>query len=150
VKNSCLIVGDLGGGTADLTGYIVKSTKPLRLAESSAAQCCLAGGEFVNQAFKKYLEEYLSGSEWARPEILKEAVSHFDNHAKRTFVDLNMTSTIKLGTSPDSDASRNISRSRLKISGYIAKLRTCLSRCTEYDVFVTAKRWHHSLPHLSN
>ncbi|KAF7361375.1 hypothetical protein MSAN_01170300 [Mycena sanguinolenta] len=55
VEDGHLILCDCGGGTVDITGYKINAVKPaLKLEESSASRCYLAGAVFVTQAAKAF------------------------------------------------------------------------------------------------
>ncbi|KII84793.1 hypothetical protein PLICRDRAFT_701534 [Plicaturopsis crispa FD-325 SS-3] len=116
VKDGHLILCDCGGGTVDITGYRIESLEPLRLAESSASRCYLAGAVFVNQAMKAYLKERLAGTEWDNNEALTEAVQNFEKNAKKKFDDIGSVSWIPLGGFKSVPA-LGITRGRLRISG---------------------------------
>ncbi|KZT20036.1 hypothetical protein NEOLEDRAFT_1182864 [Neolentinus lepideus HHB14362 ss-1] len=100
-KDDHLILCDCGGGTVDITlvlfaccihfvklmglcnGYRIKELSPLRLEESSASRCYLAGAVFITQAAREYLKLRLSGTEWDNEEALQRATDDFDKNAKR-------------------------------------------------------------------
>ncbi|KAJ7675459.1 hypothetical protein B0H17DRAFT_1182845 [Mycena rosella] len=57
VQDGHLILCDCGGGTIDITGYKINAVKPaLKLEESSASRCYLAGAVFVTQAAKAFFQ----------------------------------------------------------------------------------------------
>ncbi|KDQ57912.1 hypothetical protein JAAARDRAFT_193396 [Jaapia argillacea MUCL 33604] len=116
VEDGHLILCDCGGGTIDITGYKIASLAPLKLEESSASRCYLAGAVFITQAARQYLKKQLKGTEWGSDEAIQRAVNDFDRNAKRKFdgpenaswVNLNGFKTI---------AELGIIRGRLKIPG---------------------------------
>ncbi|KAJ7629515.1 hypothetical protein DFH06DRAFT_1225951 [Mycena polygramma] len=114
---SHLILCDCGGGTVDITGYKVNAVKPaLKLEESSASRCYLAGAVFVTQAAKAFLKERLLGTEWDDEERLQRIVYHFDRNAKKKFAEGDTVSYVQLDghkTIPN----LGITRGRLKITG---------------------------------
>ncbi|KAJ7675457.1 hypothetical protein B0H17DRAFT_1182843 [Mycena rosella] len=117
VADGQLILCDCGGGTVDITGYKVSAVQPaLRLSESSASRCYLAGAVFVTQAAKAFFEARLQGTECEKPESMQRIVSHFDKNAKKKFSDESMASFVQL-EGHKSNANLNIIRGRLKITG---------------------------------
>ncbi|KZP16338.1 hypothetical protein FIBSPDRAFT_794606 [Athelia psychrophila] len=116
VQDGHLIICDCGGGTIDITGYKITGTAPLRLEESSASRCYLAGAVFVTEAAKTYLKTHLKTTEWDNEDAINKAVSSFDRSAKRKFEGPDSTSWIQLDghkTLPK----LNITRGKMKISG---------------------------------
>ncbi|KAJ7117906.1 hypothetical protein C8R43DRAFT_1091104 [Mycena crocata] len=117
VPDGQLILCDCGGGTVDITGYKINATKPaLKLSESSASRCYLAGAVFVTQAAKAFFQERLQGTEWEKEEAMQRIVYHFDRNAKKKFTDENMVSYVQLD-GHKSNPNLNITRGRLKITG---------------------------------
>ncbi|EPQ53305.1 hypothetical protein GLOTRDRAFT_140147 [Gloeophyllum trabeum ATCC 11539] len=116
VKDGHLILCDCGGGTVDITGYRIKELSPLRLEESSASRCYLAGAVFITQAAKEYLKVRLAGTEWDNEEAIQRATDDFDKNAKRKFDNPEATYWINLNGFK-SVADLGIVRGRLKISG---------------------------------
>ncbi|KAJ7186851.1 hypothetical protein C8R46DRAFT_280810 [Mycena filopes] len=117
VEDSHLILCDCGGGTIDITGYKINSVKPtLKLEESSASRCYLAGAVFVTHAARAFFKERLKGTEWKDEESLQKVVYHFDRNAKKKFAEGDAVCYVQLGghkTIP----SLGITRGRLKITG---------------------------------
>ncbi|KAJ7302367.1 hypothetical protein DFH08DRAFT_794556 [Mycena albidolilacea] len=117
VKGSHLILCDCGGGTVDITGYKINSIKPaLKLEESSASRCYLAGAVFVTQAARAFFKDRLQGTEWDDEERLQRIVYHFDRNAKKKFAEGDTVCYVQL------DGHKNIpdlgiTRGRLKITG---------------------------------
>ncbi|KAJ7021476.1 hypothetical protein C8F04DRAFT_267971 [Mycena alexandri] len=117
VADGQLILCDCGGGTVDITGYKIDATKPvLKLSESSASRCYLAGAVFVTQAAKKFFQARLQGTEWEKEESMQRIVNHFDRNAKKKFTDETMVSYVQLD-GHKSNPNLNITRGRLKITG---------------------------------
>ncbi|KDQ57914.1 hypothetical protein JAAARDRAFT_155555 [Jaapia argillacea MUCL 33604] len=116
VENGNLILCDCGGGTIDITGYSIASLTPLRLEESSASRCYLAGAVFVTQAAKEYLKNKLAGTEWESDEAIQRALFDFDKNAKRRFNGPETTSWVNLHGFK-TIAHLGIVRGRLKIPG---------------------------------
>ncbi|KAJ7119603.1 hypothetical protein C8R44DRAFT_672449 [Mycena epipterygia] len=112
-----LILCDCGGGTIDITGYKINSVKPtLKLEESSASRCYLAGAVFVTQAAKAFFQERLRGTEWDNEEVMQKIVYHFDRNAKKKFAEGDTVCYVQLDghkTIPN----LGITRGRLKITG---------------------------------
>ncbi|KAJ7153014.1 hypothetical protein C8R46DRAFT_479992 [Mycena filopes] len=117
VKDSHLILCDCGGGTIDITGYKINSVKPtLKLEESSASRCYLAGAVFVTHAARAFFKERLKGTEWDDEERLQKIVYHFDRNAKKKFAEGDTVCYVQLDghkTIPN----LGITRGRLKITG---------------------------------
>ncbi|KAJ7153012.1 hypothetical protein C8R46DRAFT_1121030 [Mycena filopes] len=117
VADGQLILCDCGGGTVDITGYKIDAVKPvLKLSESSASRCYLAGAVFVTQAAKKFFQARLQGTEWEKEESMQRIVNHFDRNAKKKFTDETMVSYVQLD-GHKSNPNLNITRGRLKITG---------------------------------
>ncbi|KAF7290593.1 hypothetical protein MIND_01299400 [Mycena indigotica] len=116
VEGSHLILCDCGGGTVDITGYKINAVKPaLKLEESAASRCYLAGAVFVTQAAQAFFRARLSGTEWADEERLQRVVYHFDRNAKKKFSETDAACYVQLDghkTIPE----KNITRGRLKIT----------------------------------
>ncbi|KAF7328904.1 hypothetical protein MVEN_02520100 [Mycena venus] len=112
-----LILCDCGGGTVDITGYKINAVKPaLKLEESSASRCYLAGAVFVTQAAKGFFKDRLRGTEWDDEERLQRIVYHFDRNAKKKFAEGDTVCYVQLDghrTIPN----LGITRGRLKITG---------------------------------
>ncbi|KAF4572464.1 hypothetical protein EYR36_006969 [Pleurotus pulmonarius] len=87
-----VILCDCGGGTIDITGYSVTRVNPLRLEESSAAQCYLAGGVHVSNEAKAYFQKKLADSEWDNEDSIRRITDNFDRNAKKKFSDPERTS----------------------------------------------------------
>ncbi|KAJ7764838.1 hypothetical protein B0H16DRAFT_1718048 [Mycena metata] len=117
VEDGHLILCDCGGGTVDITGYKINAVKPaLKLEESSASRCYLAGAVFVTQAAKAFFKERLSGTEWDDEDILQKIVYNFDRNAKKKFAEGDTVCYVQLDghkTVPN----LGITRGRLKITG---------------------------------
>ncbi|KAJ7629513.1 hypothetical protein DFH06DRAFT_1480482 [Mycena polygramma] len=117
VTDGQLILCDCGGGTVDITGYKIEATHPvLKLSESSASRCYLAGAVFVTQAAKLFFKARLQGTEWESEESMQRIVLHFDRNAKKKFTDENMVSYVQLD-GHKSNPALNITRGRLKLTG---------------------------------
>ncbi|KAJ7911572.1 hypothetical protein B0H13DRAFT_569968 [Mycena leptocephala] len=117
VADGHLILCDCGGGTVDITGYKINAVKPtLKLEESSASRCYLAGAVFVTQAAKAFFKERLRGTEWDDEERLQRIVYNFDRNAKKKFAEGDAVCYVQLDghkTIPN----LGIMRGRLKITG---------------------------------
>ncbi|KAJ7074581.1 hypothetical protein C8F01DRAFT_970629, partial [Mycena amicta] len=115
VDDGHLILCDCGGGTVDITGYKINAVKPvLKLEESAASKCYLAGAVFVTQAAQAFFRGKTStGTEWADEEHMQRIVYNFDRNAKKKFSDT--ACYVQLDghkTIPE----KNITRGRLKIT----------------------------------
>nr|GAT46610.1 predicted protein [Mycena chlorophos] len=116
VEDGHLILCDCGGGTVDITGYKINAVKPtLKLEESAASRCYLAGAVFVTQAAQKFFRERLRGTEWADEERLQRIVYHFDRNAKKKFSETDTACYVQLD-GHRSIPEKNITRGRLKIT----------------------------------
>ncbi|KAK6977910.1 hypothetical protein R3P38DRAFT_3120844 [Favolaschia claudopus] len=117
VEDGHLILCDCGGGTVDITGYKINAVKPvLKLEESAASRCYLAGAVFVTQAAKSFFKERLRGTEWDDEERLQRIVYHFDRNAKKKFAEGDSACYVQLdGHKTIHDL--GIMRGRLKITG---------------------------------
>ncbi|KAJ6515203.1 hypothetical protein C8R47DRAFT_1001423 [Mycena vitilis] len=117
VTDGQLILCDCGGGTVDITGYKIDAIQPvLKLSESSASRCYLAGAVFITQTAKAFFKARLQGTEWESEESMQRIVLHFDRNAKKKFTDENMVSYVQLD-GHKSNPALNITRGRLKITG---------------------------------
>ncbi|KAJ7262662.1 hypothetical protein B0H12DRAFT_304137 [Mycena haematopus] len=117
VEDGHLILCDCGGGTVDITGYKINAVKPvLKLEESSASRCYLAGAVFVTQAAKAFFQTRLRGTEWDNEDRLQRIVYHFDRNAKKKFAEGDTACYVQLDghkTIPN----LAITRGRLKLTG---------------------------------
>ncbi|KAJ7471922.1 hypothetical protein FB451DRAFT_311117 [Mycena latifolia] len=117
IDDGQLILCDCGGGTIDITGYKINSVKPtLKLEESSASRCYLAGAVFVTQAAKVFFQNRLRGTEWDDEDRMQRIVYHFDRNAKKKFAEGDTVAYVQLDghkTIPN----LGITRGRLKITG---------------------------------
>ncbi|KAJ6558127.1 hypothetical protein B0H19DRAFT_129158 [Mycena capillaripes] len=117
VDGGHLILCDCGGGTVDITGYKINAVKPaLKLEESAASRCYLAGAVFVTQAAKAFFKNRLRGTEWQDEERLQRIVYHFDRNAKKKFAEGDTVCYVQVDghrTIPN----LGITRGRLKITG---------------------------------
>ncbi|EHY54261.1 hypothetical protein HRR83_008162 [Exophiala dermatitidis] len=57
VKNSCIMLVDLGGGTMDGTVHVVKKTRPLKLEEACPQLALQCGGTDIDRAFHSHLKQ---------------------------------------------------------------------------------------------
>ncbi|KIO22622.1 hypothetical protein M407DRAFT_79043 [Tulasnella calospora MUT 4182] len=56
-ENTNIVVADLGGGTVDVSSFLVKATKPLRLQEQMAPECTLQGTIYHDSDYMETLGE---------------------------------------------------------------------------------------------
>ncbi|KAJ6510553.1 hypothetical protein C8R45DRAFT_858499 [Mycena sanguinolenta] len=117
VADGHLILCDCGGGTVDITGYKINAVKPaLKLEESSASRCYLAGAVFVAQAANAFLQDRLRGTDWDNPDSLQRILYNFDRNAKKKFAEGDTACYVQLEghkTIPN----LGITRGRLKLTG---------------------------------
>ncbi|EIN04434.1 hypothetical protein PUNSTDRAFT_108180 [Punctularia strigosozonata HHB-11173 SS5] len=116
VPDANLVLCDCGGGTIDIIRYQIQKIGPLRLQESAASRCYLAGAVFVTQAFDAYIRVRLKDSQWDNPESIAQAVKHFDRNAKKIFADPSDVSWVQLDGFK-SVAELGVLRGRLRIPG---------------------------------
>ncbi|KAJ6632564.1 hypothetical protein B0H10DRAFT_2159684 [Mycena sp. CBHHK59/15] len=117
VDDGQLVLCDCGGGTIDITGYKINAVKPsLKLEESSASRCYLAGAVFVTQAAKRFFQDRLRGTEWDTEEAMQRIVYHFDRNAKKKFSEGDTVCYVQLD-GHKSNPALGITRGRLKITG---------------------------------
>ncbi|KAL0948380.1 hypothetical protein HGRIS_010962 [Hohenbuehelia grisea] len=116
VDGGNIILCDCGGGTIDITAYTIRQTNPLRLEESSAPQCYLAGGVHVSNEAKTYFSGRLVGTEWDNVDAIRRITDNFDRGAKKAFCDPSKPSYIQLDGHKN-DAALGIVRGRMKVSG---------------------------------
>ncbi|KAF7291486.1 hypothetical protein MKEN_01483100 [Mycena kentingensis (nom. inval.)] len=123
VEGGHLILCDCGGGTVDITGYKINAVKPaLKLEESSASRCYLAGAVFVTAAAKKFFKGKMapmmpSLGFTSRQSDFEElnGTTRSISSAFEQFSDTDTASYVKLDghkTMPE----RNIMRGRLKLT----------------------------------
>ncbi|KIO27477.1 glycoside hydrolase family 11 protein [Tulasnella calospora MUT 4182] len=80
-----IVVADLGGGTVDVSSFLVKATKPLRLQEQMAPECALAGSITVTDRFVKAISERLQGTPYDESDYIETLREEFDEEAKCLF-----------------------------------------------------------------
>ncbi|KAF7361376.1 hypothetical protein MSAN_01170400 [Mycena sanguinolenta] len=117
VEDGHLILCDCGGGTVDITGYKINAVKPaLKLEESSASRCYLAGAVFVAQAAKVFFKNHLRGTEWDNEDSLQRILYHFDRNAKKKFAEGDTACYVQLD-GHKSITDLRIARGKLKLTG---------------------------------
>ncbi|CAE7096804.1 unnamed protein product [Rhizoctonia solani] len=113
---STFAVCDAGGSTVDTTVYEVTGNDPiLELAEKRDSACVQAGGLYVDDAVKRYLEEILTRAGMSAEDIkeyIQEGVDDFEGTPKRLFADGSESLKLKLGdrglTNPDINVRRGV------------------------------------------
>lgn len=79
-KGSTLAVCDAGGSTVDTTVYTCTSAGPkLALKEVTSSECVQAGGVFVDEAARQFLERKLATSaKYGTPDVIDHMVQEFE------------------------------------------------------------------------
>ncbi|KAH9933533.1 hypothetical protein B0H21DRAFT_699461 [Amylocystis lapponica] len=116
-KGSNVMVVDAGGGTVDVSTYVVKSDGPICLEEIVQPDCALEGSTIVTLRAREVLTARLSGSLFGDPEDIEEIVRAFDKTTKHTFKNPHEASYIKFGSIRDSDPDYGIKNGRLILPG---------------------------------
>ncbi|KAG9009248.1 hypothetical protein FRB90_008492 [Tulasnella sp. 427] len=80
-----IVVADLGGGTIDVSSFLVKTPSPLRLEEHMAAECSLAGSITVTDRFVKATRAKLLGTPYHDKDYMDALREEFDEEAKCLF-----------------------------------------------------------------
>lgn len=126
-------VCDAGGSTIDTTVYTVTSMDPiLKLAEKRDSACVQAGGIYVDEEAKKYLEEGLRKAKLSDKDIkeyLHEGVKDFETRSKRLFSNESEKTRVRFGNpSLDvRDQEIDIRRGAMTLSG--ATVKSFFSHC---------------------
>ncbi|KAG8954067.1 hypothetical protein FRC04_001051 [Tulasnella sp. 424] len=85
-----IVVADLGGGTIDVSSFLVKTPRPLRLQEQMAPDCSLAGSITVTDRFDphaKLLTGKLHGTPYGDDDYMLTLREEFDEDTKCLFRD---------------------------------------------------------------
>ncbi|TFK50888.1 hypothetical protein OE88DRAFT_1630336 [Heliocybe sulcata] len=114
--NKIMIV-DAGGGTIDISSYIISESRPIKVEEAASPDCRLQGSVFVNRRMEAFLFEKLKGSAYDDPEDIENIVRSFERTAKRRFKSASEAVHIRFGTRADDDPDYGISRGALKLTG---------------------------------
>ncbi|KDN46686.1 hypothetical protein RSAG8_04066, partial [Rhizoctonia solani AG-8 WAC10335] len=119
-------VCDAGGSTVDTTVYSVTSTTPLlKLAEKRASGCVQAGGIFVDEVAKSYIQAALQGAgvsdEEDVAEYMKVGIKDFEAGVKRLFSNEVKDHFIKLGDRRVSFPSASIRRGNMVLPNTVIK-----------------------------
>ncbi|EPQ55253.1 hypothetical protein GLOTRDRAFT_129538 [Gloeophyllum trabeum ATCC 11539] len=114
--NKIMIV-DAGGGTIDLSSYLIKEVRPMKVEEVASPGCRLQGSIFVNQRASTFLYDKLKGSIYDDPQDIQTIVQRFEEGVKRRFKSSSEPAHIKFGTRSDNEPEFGISRGVLKLSG---------------------------------
>ncbi|KAG9043148.1 hypothetical protein FS837_009947 [Tulasnella sp. UAMH 9824] len=80
-----IIVADLGGGTIDVSSFLVKTPRPLRLQEQLAPQCAVEGSIIVTDRFVKSARQKLQGTPYSHEGYIETLREDFDEDAKCLF-----------------------------------------------------------------
>ncbi|KZT22435.1 hypothetical protein NEOLEDRAFT_1180846 [Neolentinus lepideus HHB14362 ss-1] len=112
-----IMVVDAGGGTIDLSSYLITETRPIKVEEVASPGCRLQGAVFVNQRASSFLFDKLKGSIYDDPQDIDNIVHCFEKTVKRRFKTVGETAHIRFGTRNDNDPEYGISRGILKLTG---------------------------------
>ncbi|KAH8922553.1 hypothetical protein BT69DRAFT_1334601 [Atractiella rhizophila] len=139
-------VCDAGGSTVDITTYCVKEVSPrLRVEESTASSCTLAGSIFVNKAMEELLRTKVAGSKFSSDADIASMMAYFEQHTKPLFCghDQNQSELISFGSHRDNDLDFGIRRGRLTVDQELLQeaFRGCI------DIIISSL---HSQVHRSN
>ncbi|KAI0750409.1 hypothetical protein C8Q74DRAFT_1373996 [Fomes fomentarius] len=81
-----IMVVDTGGGTVDISSYVIKSTAPLSVEEISAPDCIIQGSTVVNMRAERLLKARLANSPiFNGAETIRTLMENFDKKAKPLF-----------------------------------------------------------------
>ncbi|KAL5486031.1 hypothetical protein ACEPAI_7075 [Sanghuangporus weigelae] len=111
------IVADAGGGTLDVSSYILRGTHPLQIEEVAPPDCVFSGAVFVSRRCRVFLEEKLRTSKYGEPDILDHITKRFDETTKRLFRDKKEPQYIQFGSPLDKDSRVGIRSGQLKLLG---------------------------------
>ncbi|KAG8937832.1 hypothetical protein FRC00_000356 [Tulasnella sp. 408] len=84
-KGTNIVVADLGGGTVDVSSFLVKATRPLRLQEQMAPECSMTGSITVTDRFVKAIGKRLQGTPYHDSDYIETLREEFDEDAKCLF-----------------------------------------------------------------
>ncbi|KAF9650947.1 hypothetical protein BDM02DRAFT_3092037, partial [Thelephora ganbajun] len=112
-----VIVIDAGGGTIDISGYVVQDRNPLQVEEIFASECRLPGATTVTRKAQEFIENRLKSSRFDVPEIINHITQCFDETTKRLFKSLDGISYIQFGSPAETEPGLGIQRGRMKLSG---------------------------------
>ncbi|TFK50898.1 hypothetical protein OE88DRAFT_1808443 [Heliocybe sulcata] len=114
--NKIMIV-DAGGGTIDISSYLVKESHPVKVEEAASPDCRLQGSVFVNHRIEAFLFDKLKGSAYDDPEDIENIVRSFEKTAKRRFKSASEAVHIRFGSRADDDSDYGISKGILRLTG---------------------------------
>ncbi|KAK5467274.1 hypothetical protein LTS15_000246 [Exophiala xenobiotica] len=115
IPGDTFVLCDAGGGTVDLISYSVVSLNPkVQIREAVAGSGAACGSTFLNRIFRQYLEKEFGDSEGYGDDTLEEALSDFENNAKRKFTgDGNVIVRV---TGLADDPARGVKRGKLTLT----------------------------------
>ncbi|KAI5116259.1 hypothetical protein M0805_008164, partial [Coniferiporia weirii] len=111
------IVADAGGGTLDISSYVLQGTHPLRIEEVAPPDCLFSGAVFVSRRCRVFLAEKLRSSKYGSPDTLDHITKRFDETTKRLFRDSHDAQYIPFGSPLDKDLKAGIRGGQLKLDG---------------------------------
>ncbi|KAF9782375.1 hypothetical protein BJ322DRAFT_1111242 [Thelephora terrestris] len=118
-----VLIVDAGGGTIDISSYVVTSGAPLQVEELFRPECLLQGGEFVTARAREMasgkfnITQKLKPSRFNTPEDIEAFVQKFDEGLKRIFSDDRGVHYIKFGSLRDDDPKHGIKAGKLMLTG---------------------------------
>ncbi|TFK50904.1 hypothetical protein OE88DRAFT_1735638 [Heliocybe sulcata] len=112
-----IMIVDAGGGTVDLSSYLIKQVGPIKLEEVASPSCRLQGSVFVDDRAKSYIREKLRGSSYDDPEDINLIARRFGETGKRSFESVDQVVIIPFGGTRDNQPKYGIIKGKLKLQG---------------------------------
>ncbi|PCH36686.1 hypothetical protein WOLCODRAFT_109029 [Wolfiporia cocos MD-104 SS10] len=113
-----VMIVDAGGGTVDISVYNFASVSPLSIEEVTSPECLLQGSTRVDVRARAFLREKLKNSRFGNDEDIETMVEFFKKSTKAIFKNHEEPSYIKFGTMGSNDASVQIRRGQMTLSGH--------------------------------
>ncbi|KAF9783743.1 hypothetical protein BJ322DRAFT_876964 [Thelephora terrestris] len=112
-----VLVVDAGGGTIDISSYVVTNDAPLQVEELFQPKCLLHGGEFVTARARDMVSGILRQSKFNTIEDISAFAQKFDDGLKRVFTNETGVQYIKFGSPRDDDPRYGIKAGKLALTG---------------------------------
>ncbi|KAF9782380.1 hypothetical protein BJ322DRAFT_1010304 [Thelephora terrestris] len=112
-----VLIVDAGGGTIDISSYVVTGDAPLQVEELFRPECLLQGGEFVTARAREMASERLRKSKFNTPEDIAAFAQKFDEGTKRVFSNDEGLQYIKFGSLRDNDPQHGIKAGKMTLTG---------------------------------
>jgi len=112
-----VLIVDAGGGTIDISSYVVNNDAPLEVEELFQPNCLLQGGEFVTARAREMVSEKLKNSKFNTTEDISAFAQKFDEGLKRVFADDDGAQFVKFGSPRDNDPKYGIKAGKLTLTG---------------------------------